>query len=133
MNLFINNALSDVLSVMLVHGGGDAICNQAMNSVSDLRIDLSNDGLFSGGEIAENIVDGIYPFGESFCSTFSWSNAYANPGEVLAFQMSDNRVDSFVTPRASTLSDAYLAQGEIEVVVDDNQVFGGEAPCLRAK
>jgi len=83
---------------MLVHGGGDAIRNQAMNSVSDLRIELPDYRLFFGGEIAEDIFDGICSFGQSFCSTLSRSNPYSNPREILASQMRDDRVHSFVPP-----------------------------------
>ena len=52
-------ARNDVLSIVLVHCGGYAICNQAMNSVSDLWIDLPDYRLLFRGEIAEDIFDGI--------------------------------------------------------------------------
>ena len=64
---------------------------------------------------------------EGLRSTFPWSNAHTNSREVLAPQMSDNRPHPFVPPRASALPDAYLAQGEIEIVVDNEEVFCGEA------
>ena len=109
------------IPVKLIHGCFQAFAKEAEDSFAHPGHDLSHNLFFLGGEIAEDIGNNVSLTDFGCC----WSsNAYPKAREVLASQFGDGGANPFVSTRATTLTKADFTQGEVKVIMDDEEVVG---------
>jgi len=102
--------------VELAHCCFYSLGNKTIDGFSHLynyRLDCC---FFLAGEIAEHIID-YSVLANGLLLRLRSSNPHPDSGEVLATQGGNNRIHPLVSSRASTLTQANLAQWQIEVIV----------------
>ena len=109
---------------MFVHSCRQAFAKQAGNGLAYPGYHRADHPLFFAGEITQHIADdvGIAWFCV-ICSRFGPADADPYADEIPASQFADDGVNPVVAAGATPLAEPDFAQRQVEVVVDDNQVF----------
>jgi hypothetical protein len=119
--LFINHYLRSL--VIFVHSGGDTFREQADNRPADPRDSSTNYPFLFGGKVTEDVVDDCsFPVHGRTLSYIRPTDAHPDAVEVPIAEVCDDGIDSFVPGGAPALSDAYLARGQVKVVMDNDKV-----------
>ena len=107
-----------------IHSGGCAVGDDALNGFGNRGDRWGNCLFLLGGEVSEHVPDyGILVGGGRAILSGRPTDAHLDPGEVLTSQSRYYRFQPLVSCRTATFAYTYLAQRQVEVIEDDQQVI----------
>ena len=106
-------------NVKLIHRGLRTTVNQDLQCI-DCPFEAGFDDLhFVLRDRLQNVVRGVLPWG--------WSpDADFEPDKLSSSQRFDHRLDAVMAAMAASLFNAQASGLQIQIVVDENQIVGGE-------
>ncbi len=113
MRLISNQSL-----VIPIHSCHQTFGEEAENSFTHPGYDPGNGLFFARGETTKHIGNNV-----SFADFSRPSDAYPKTEKILTPQPGNDGINPFMTARATTLANTDFTQGEVKVIVNDDEII----------